>query len=96
MSSENVAVTIRKRQAKNHRKYINIPIITFSIILVDVWSVGCIFAEILLGHPMFMADSLKIWQKITEEVGTPNQDFLSRVSEPARAYVMLQPVYKAK
>uniref|UniRef100_A0A914CZX0 Uncharacterized protein n=1 Tax=Acrobeloides nanus TaxID=290746 RepID=A0A914CZX0_9BILA len=45
---------------------------------------------------MFIADSLKIWQKITEELGTPNQDFLSRVSEPARAYVMSQPVYKAK
>ncbi|KAF3661986.1 Cell division control protein 2 -like protein [Capsicum annuum] len=42
---------------------------------VDVWSVGCIFAEMVKQHPLFPGDS-EIDQlfKIFRIVGTPNED----------------------
>ena len=47
---------------------------------VDVWSIGCIFAELLTGRPLFpgknVVHQLDI---ITDLLGTPSSETLSRV-----------------
>ena len=41
---------------------------------VDVWSVGCIFAELFLGRPLFYGDSeIGMIVKITEIFGKPDE-----------------------
>jgi len=40
--------------------------------LIDVWSIGCIFAELLLKKPLFMGDSdIDQLYKIARTLGTP-------------------------
>ena len=42
---------------------------------VDLWSVGCIFAELLLGRPLFPgADEAQQLDKITRLLGTPTEE----------------------
>jgi serine/threonine protein kinase len=47
---------------------------------VDIWSIGCIFAELLTGRPLFpgknVVHQLDI---ITDLLGTPSSETLSRV-----------------
>ena len=49
---------------------------------VDMWSIGCIFAEMVLGKPLFTgnseSDQLK---KIFEIMGTPNENYASQLKE---------------
>jgi len=41
---------------------------------IDVWSIGCIFAELVTGHPLFPADSeIDQIYKIFQLLGTPNE-----------------------
>eukprot|EP00831_Metopus_contortus_P052831 TRINITY_DN4437_c0_g1_i4.p1 TRINITY_DN4437_c0_g1~~TRINITY_DN4437_c0_g1_i4.p1 ORF type:complete len:220 (+),score=46.03 TRINITY_DN4437_c0_g1_i4:105-764(+) len=43
---------------------------------VDLWSVGCVFAEIVTGKPLFPADSeSKLLKMILEKCGTPNDEY---------------------
>ncbi|CAL8106609.1 unnamed protein product [Calicophoron daubneyi] len=59
---------------------------------VDIWSVGCIFAEMVLERIIFPgSDYVDQWTKITEELGTPGPEFMSRLEHPVRKYVMLRP-----
>ena len=45
---------------------------------IDVWSAGCIFAEMLLRRPMFPGDKqLDQLRRITEFTGTPNIDVIN-------------------
>uniref|UniRef100_A0A914DE83 Protein kinase domain-containing protein n=1 Tax=Acrobeloides nanus TaxID=290746 RepID=A0A914DE83_9BILA len=63
---------------------------------VDVWSIGCIFGEILLGSPIFPGDSVGHWNKITQLLGSPNEGFLNQLPDGQRKYIEGQPKHPAK
>nr|Q8MXI4.1 RecName: Full=Mitogen-activated protein kinase pmk-2; AltName: Full=Stress-activated protein kinase pmk-2; AltName: Full=p38 MAP kinase 2 [Caenorhabditis elegans] len=56
---------------------------------VDVWSVGCILAELVSGRPLFPGDDhIDQLTKIMSVVGTPKEEFWSKIqSEEARNYI---------
>lgn len=56
---------------------------------VDIWSVGCIMAELILLKPLFAGtDHIDQLTKIFDVVGTPNDKTLDEVCEPyAREYI---------
>ena len=57
--------------------------------VVDIWSVGCIFGEMIRGHVLFPGtDHIDQWNKITEQLGTP-----SSVCGRKSFYVLINMVY---
>jgi len=60
---------------------------------IDVWSVGCIIAELLLGKPLFKGkDYVDQLNKILDVLGTPEEDVIHKVgSEKAQAYLRSLP-----
>uniref|UniRef100_A0AAX7VT79 mitogen-activated protein kinase n=1 Tax=Astatotilapia calliptera TaxID=8154 RepID=A0AAX7VT79_ASTCA len=47
---------------------------------VDIWSVGCIMAEMLQGKPLFKgSDHLDQLTEIMKLIGTPSQEFISKL-----------------
>lgn len=47
----------------------------FSIFLIDVWSAGCVLAELLLGQPIFPGDSgVDQLVEIIKVLGTPTRE----------------------
>lgn len=59
---------------------------------VDVWGIGCIFAEMLLGKPLFPGgrDPVSQLQLITDLLGKPSASTISRISNRnARAFLQV-------
>jgi len=60
---------------------------------VDMWSVGCIMAELLTGKPLFPGtDHINQLERILTLCGTPNDETLAKIiSDEARNYIRSQP-----
>lgn len=56
---------------------------------IDIWSVGCIFAEVLIGKPLFPGRNVvHQLELITELLGTPPPDVIGKVkNEKARRFL---------
>lgn len=63
---------------------------------VDIWSVGCIMAELLTKRPLFPGnDHIDQLTKIMQLVGKPSQAFLDRISSAnARNYIQTMPEFQ--
>ncbi|KAL6774162.1 hypothetical protein ACKKBG_A23985 [Auxenochlorella protothecoides x Auxenochlorella symbiontica] len=57
---------------------------------IDIWSIGCIFAEILLGKPLFPGRNVvHQLELITDLLGTPAQEVIAKVrNEKARRFLL--------
>ena len=61
---------------------------------VDIWSVGCIFGEIVRSSVIFPGtDHIDQWNKIIEQLGTPSKDFMAKLLPNVRTYVENRPRY---
>lgn len=60
---------------------------------VDIWSIGCIFAEVLLRAPLFPGrDAVSQLQIITDLLGKPSQNVVNHVSnQRARTFLSEMP-----
>ncbi|CAB1311940.1 unnamed protein product [Coregonus sp. 'balchen'] len=71
---------------------------------VDVWSIGCIMAEMVRGSVLFPGTDriltwtlvvpplyIDQWNKVIEQLGTPSQEFLMKLNQSVRTYVENRP-----
>ncbi|CAH3141597.1 unnamed protein product [Porites lobata] len=65
---------------------------------VDIWSVGCIMAELLTSKTLFPGnDHIDQLTRIMKLVGKPDQEFLDKISsDSARNYILSMPEYEKK
>lgn len=61
----------------------------------DIWSAGCVFAEMLLGHPLFPADAnaANIFQLIFGTLGRPEENDLRFINSELGLQVLKQLQY---
>ncbi|KAJ3536155.1 hypothetical protein NMY22_g6164 [Coprinellus aureogranulatus] len=64
---------------------------------IDVWSIGCILAELMLGKPLFKGkDYVDQLNKILDVLGSPEERIIKKIgSDKAQAYVRSLPFKKA-
>ena len=49
---------------------------------IDIWSIGCVFAELIIGKPLFKGNNeLGTLSKIIETIGSPNEENWPGVSQ---------------
>ncbi|XP_012687697.1 mitogen-activated protein kinase 8 isoform X2 [Clupea harengus] len=59
---------------------------------VDIWSVGCILAEMIRHKILFPGrDYIDQWNKVIEQLGTPTQEFMKKLNQSVRTYVENRP-----
>ncbi|XP_020632005.1 mitogen-activated protein kinase 14-like [Orbicella faveolata] len=65
---------------------------------VDIWSVGCIMAELLTSKTLFPGnDHIDQLTRIMQLVGKPDEEFLSKISsDSARSYIASMPDFKKR
>jgi len=65
---------------------------------VDIWSVGCIMAELLMSKPLFPgSDHIDQLLRIMSLCGTPDDEFMKKItSEEARNYIRTLPVMRKR
>lgn len=64
---------------------------------VDIWSVGCIFAEIVRGEILLPGkDYIDQWNKVTQILGTPPVEFFQQLQPSVKMYCEAQPRYRGK
>lgn len=62
----------------------------------DVWSIGCILAELFLGHCLFEDNNdLALIKSIVKNLGTPDASFIEQIL-PEKRKILKQFEYKAK
>lgn len=69
--------------------------------LADMWSVGCIAAELLTGDPLFPGDDVNAqYQRITQLCGSPDEELLTKIendnSSAMKAVIQSYKVYKRR
>lgn len=58
---------------------------------VDIWSLGCIFAEMILQRPLFMGDSsIDQLYKIFRTLGTPDRKMWPEVSQMTKMFLKFE------
>src|SRR6201996_4337520 len=87
--------------SKATQKLVRNLVFTYQLYLtetVDVWSVGCILAELLGGKPFFKGrDYVDQLNQILHYLGTPTEETLSRIGSPrAQEYVRNLPYMPKK
>lgn len=65
---------------------------------VDIWSVGCIMAELITGKTLFPgSDHIDQLLRIMTICGTPDEEFMAKItSEEAKNYLKTLPVMKKR
>lgn len=64
---------------------------------VDIWSVGCIFAEMVKGEILLPGrDYIDQWNKVAQVLGTPSKAFFKQLQASVRMYCESQPHYEGK
>ncbi|XP_052865024.1 stress-activated protein kinase jnk-1-like [Anopheles cruzii] len=59
---------------------------------VDIWSIGCIAAELITGQVLFPGtDHIDQWMCIVQKLGTPRPEFIERTTPGTQRYIRNQP-----